>query len=81
MFRKYTPVKMGRNSYSIDFKLKAVRRLQSELCGNISQASMEMGIDKKQLREWNKKEVKLANESDKRTRRYAAGAKFPLLEE
>ena len=43
-----------------------------------------MGIDRKQLREWSKKEVKLANVPDKRTRRYAAGArgaKFPLLEE
>ena len=65
------------------FRLKAVRRLNADFEGNISKASREMGIDRKQLREWSKKEVKLANVSDKRTRKNAAGgrdAKFPLLE-
>ena len=74
---------MGRNSYSIDFKLKAVRRLNADFEGNISKASRNMGIDRKQLIEWSKKEVKLANVPDK-IRRYVAGgrgAKFPLLEE
>ena len=50
---------MGRNSYSIDFKLKAVRRLNADFEGNVSKASREMGIDRKQLGEWSKKEIKL----------------------
>lgn len=75
---------MSRKSYSIEFKLKAVNRLKSEFEGNISKASRVMNIDRKQLREWNKAEVKMANLNDKRGKRHAGagrGCKYPLLEE
>ena len=47
-------VKMGRSSYTVEFKLKAVSRLKTAFHGNISQASRMLGIDRKQLREWTK---------------------------
>ena len=75
---------MGRLSYTVDFKLKAVARLKGEFSGNISKASRALNISRKQLREWNKNEVKMANISNKQTRRHAGagrGAKYPLLEE
>ena len=75
---------MGRSSYTIEFKLKAINRLNNEFNGNISKASTALGITRKMLREWCKNEIKMANLGDKRRRRHAAsgrGAKFPLLEE
>ena len=82
-FFSYTFI-MGRSSYTVEFKLKAVRRLKSEFSGNLSKASRALNISRKQLREWNRNEVKMANLSNKQSRRYAGagrGAKYPLLEE
>ena len=77
-------VKMGRNSYTVDFKLKAVKRLKGEFEGHLSKASRVLNITKKQLTEWARSEAKFANVKDiKNTRCIGSGqrAKYPLLEE
>ena len=81
---EFTQVSIGRNSYTVDFKLKSIRRLNGEFQGNLSQASRVLGTSRKQLRDWLKLESKLANVGDKtnsRTLGSGARAKFPLLEE
>ena len=73
--------KMGRTSYTVEFKLKAVNRLNNEFNGSISKASRAIGITKKMLRDWCKNEIKMANLKDKRIRRNAvngSGAKSYL---
>ena len=75
---------MGRSSYTIDFKLKAVARLEGEFQGNLSKASRVLNISRKQLRDWARNEVKFVNVEDKRSKRKIGSgphAKYPLLEE
>ena len=43
---------MGRTSYAVEFKLKAVNRLNNEFNGNISKASGSIDITRKMLRDW-----------------------------
>lgn len=73
---------MQRSSYTVEFKLKAVARLKSEFNGNLSKASRVLNISRKQLREWQRNEVKMANMTNKKTKRQTGGrgAKYPLLE-
>ena len=74
---------MGRTSYTIEFKLKAVNRLNNEFNANISKASRAISITRKMLRDWCKNEIKMANLKDKRIRNAVngRGAKYSLLEE
>ena len=58
--------------------------MKTEFNGNISKASQVMGITRKMPRHWNKKEVKFANQPDKRVNRSITetrSGKYPLLEE
>ena len=76
--------KMGGTSYTVEFQLKAVNRLNIQFNGNISKASRAFGITRKMLRDWCKNEIKMAKLKDKRIRRNAVngrGAKYPLSEE
>ena len=49
---------MQRSSYTVEFKLKTIARLKSEFNGNLSKASKVLNISRKQLRDWQKNEVK-----------------------
>ena len=42
--------KMGRTSYTVEFKLKTVNKLNNEFNGNVSKASRATGITRKMLR-------------------------------
>ena len=74
---------MQRSSYTVEFKLKTIARLKSEFNGNLSKASEVLNISRKQLRDWQKNEVKMANMTNKKVKRHTGGrgAKYPLLEE
>ena len=67
----------------LKFKLKTIAILKSEFSGNLSKASKVLNISRKQLRDWQKKEVKMANMTNKEVKRHTGGrgAKYPLLEE
>ena len=73
---------MQRSSYTVE-TLKTIARLKSEFNGNLSKASKVLNISRKQLTDWQKNEVKMANMTNKKVKRHTGGrgVKYPLLEE
>jgi hypothetical protein len=58
------------HSYTVAYRLDSVRRIKTDFAGNLSAASRQLNVSRKQLREWTKQETDFANADKLRTKRH-----------